>query len=170
MSEDRPERVIRTGRLTAEEAAREREIRRNVQQEFPPARPSLHSDSDSQVVEKRLQYRLRTLFLATGAAALFLGVIMQCGYYYAVTLALLAGICLALSRCRVAGIALIVGAALGFLWLRGKAFQDRGVSNPAADFYRTTALDWPDSADVLSWSDTFIENTSVVWWFGPKVS
>ena len=35
------ERVMRTRRLTPEEVARDREIRRRVEEEFPPARPSL---------------------------------------------------------------------------------------------------------------------------------
>ncbi len=40
MTPKKLERVIRTRRLTPEEAARDREIRRKVEEEFPPLRPS----------------------------------------------------------------------------------------------------------------------------------
>lgn len=40
MAEKKFERVIRTRRLTPEEVARDQEIRRKVEEEFPPARPS----------------------------------------------------------------------------------------------------------------------------------
>ncbi len=40
MAEKKIERMVRTRRLTAEEAARDNAIRRQVVKEFPPARPS----------------------------------------------------------------------------------------------------------------------------------
>ena len=40
MVERKLQRVIRTCKLTAQEAARDEQIRRKVQEEFPPARPS----------------------------------------------------------------------------------------------------------------------------------
>lgn len=39
MDEENLQRVIRSRNLTREEAARDEEIRRKVQQEFPPVRP-----------------------------------------------------------------------------------------------------------------------------------
>ena len=39
MDEENLQRVIRSRNLTREEAARDEEIRRKVQQEFPPGRP-----------------------------------------------------------------------------------------------------------------------------------
>ena len=39
MAERKIERVIRTRRLTPEEAARDERIRRQVEEEFPPAQP-----------------------------------------------------------------------------------------------------------------------------------
>jgi hypothetical protein len=41
------ERVIRTCRLTPEEAAKDEEIRRRVGEEFPPARAAHHADPGS---------------------------------------------------------------------------------------------------------------------------
>ena len=38
MAKEKLKRVVRSGNLSPEEAARDREIRRQVQQEFPPAR------------------------------------------------------------------------------------------------------------------------------------
>lgn len=40
MVEKKFERVMRTRRLTPEEVARDQEIRRKIEEEFPPARPS----------------------------------------------------------------------------------------------------------------------------------
>lgn len=45
MSQRRFERIIRDRRLTPEEAARDEEIRRKVQEEFPPATPSSQTGS-----------------------------------------------------------------------------------------------------------------------------
>jgi hypothetical protein len=42
MAERKVERVIRTRRLTPEEIAKDDEIRRRVEEEFPPAPPSCH--------------------------------------------------------------------------------------------------------------------------------
>jgi hypothetical protein len=39
MAAQKFERVMRTRKLTPEEVARDREIRRKVEKEFPPARP-----------------------------------------------------------------------------------------------------------------------------------
>ena len=47
MTKRKIERVIRTRRLTPEEAARDEEIRRRVGEEFPPARASRHTDPGS---------------------------------------------------------------------------------------------------------------------------
>jgi hypothetical protein len=41
MAEKKFERVMRTRRLTPEEVARDQEIRRKAEEEFPPARPSI---------------------------------------------------------------------------------------------------------------------------------
>jgi len=47
MGDEKPKRIIRSGKLTPEEAVRDEEIRRNVQQEFPPARPAASSAVNS---------------------------------------------------------------------------------------------------------------------------
>ena len=43
MTEKKVERVIRNRRLTPEEVARDEDIRRRVEEEFPPAPPSHHA-------------------------------------------------------------------------------------------------------------------------------
>lgn len=43
MASKKLHRVTRTRQLTPEEVSRDEEIRRNVEAEFPPARPSQHS-------------------------------------------------------------------------------------------------------------------------------
>ena len=40
MAKRKIERVMRTGRLTPEEIARDNDVRRKVEEEFPPARPA----------------------------------------------------------------------------------------------------------------------------------
>jgi hypothetical protein len=47
MGEEEPKRVIRTRHLSSEEVARDEEIRRKVQEEFPPARPMSPPAPDS---------------------------------------------------------------------------------------------------------------------------
>ena len=47
MTERKIERVIRTRRLTPAEVARDDTIRRQLEQEFPPARASRHADPGS---------------------------------------------------------------------------------------------------------------------------
>jgi len=47
MAEKRIERVVRTRRLTPEEAARDEQVRRAVEAEFPPAPPSRRSSPGS---------------------------------------------------------------------------------------------------------------------------
>jgi hypothetical protein len=45
MNDKKLERVFRSGKLTTEEVARDEEIRRQVEQEFPPAQMSSHVGS-----------------------------------------------------------------------------------------------------------------------------
>ncbi len=47
MAKRKIERVIRSSRLTPEEVAKDTEIRRRVEQEFPPARPGTRAVSGS---------------------------------------------------------------------------------------------------------------------------
>jgi transcriptional regulator with XRE-family HTH domain len=54
MTERKIERVIRTRRLTPEEVARDADIRRRVEEEFPPAPPSRHAAPGSLSEDLRL--------------------------------------------------------------------------------------------------------------------
>lgn len=109
------------------------------------------------MAEQRLQFRLRTLFLATAEVAVSLGVISELGCCLGVALALLAGMLLTSLGYRAVGIASIGAAAVGFVWLGVRGPQPRGVSNPGADFTRATGLDWPDSARVVAAEDTHVD-------------
>lgn len=57
MTERKVERVIRTRRLTPEEIARDDAIRRQVEQEFPPAPPSHHAAPGSLSEDLRVAIR-----------------------------------------------------------------------------------------------------------------
>ena len=60
----RLERVIRTRRLTPEEVAKDREMRRKVQEEFPPAGPSRHAGphSFSEALRKGIQESGKSIY------------------------------------------------------------------------------------------------------------
>ncbi len=56
MSEERLKRIVRSGNLSPEEVARDEEIRRQVQQEFPPARSlSPPADSISETLKRAIR-------------------------------------------------------------------------------------------------------------------
>ncbi len=57
MTERKVERVIRRRRLTPEEVARDQDIRRRVEGEFPPALPSHHAAPGSLSEDLRLAIR-----------------------------------------------------------------------------------------------------------------
>ena len=57
MTEKRTERVIRTRRLTPEEVARDEDIRRRVEEEFPPAQLPHHAAPGSLSEDLRLAIR-----------------------------------------------------------------------------------------------------------------
>jgi len=57
MAKRQLQRVFRTERRTAEEVARDKEIRRKVQQEFPPARPVSPPAPDS--LSEALRHAIR---------------------------------------------------------------------------------------------------------------
>ena len=57
------ERVFRTERVSAEQAARDAEVRRQVQAEFPPAKPSGHTSGRlSQALKDALRASDKSLY------------------------------------------------------------------------------------------------------------
>lgn len=58
------ERVMRERKLTPEEAARDREIRRKVEEEFPPAESSLHAGPSplSQALKRAIQQSGKSVY------------------------------------------------------------------------------------------------------------
>lgn len=55
MSQKRLNRIVRTGKLTPEQVARDQEIRRKVLAEFPPLQQQPVSDSLSESLKKAIQ-------------------------------------------------------------------------------------------------------------------
>lgn len=57
MGEEKLKRTLRSGHLSAEEAARDEELRRKVQEEFPPARSGAlpAADSISEALKKAIR-------------------------------------------------------------------------------------------------------------------
>ena len=62
MGKKKLKRVMRTGKLTPQQVARDREIRGKVQQEFPPAAQPTISDSLSQALKKAVQGSDKTVY------------------------------------------------------------------------------------------------------------
>lgn len=79
MGKEKIKRVIRSGNLTAEEAARDEQIRRQVEEEFPPAHP--HSppvaDSISETLKRAIEASGRSVDEIARDAGVSRNMVMQ---------------------------------------------------------------------------------------------
>lgn len=62
MAKKKRKRVVRSGRLSAEHAARDREVRRKIQDEFPPAPEQPIPNSLSEALKRAIQESEMTVY------------------------------------------------------------------------------------------------------------
>ena len=62
MAKKKPKRVVRAGRLSAEQVARDREVRRKIQDEFPPVPEEPIPNSLSEALKRAIQESEMTVY------------------------------------------------------------------------------------------------------------
>ena len=62
MAKKKPKRVMRSGRLSAEQVARDREVRRKIQDEFPPVPEEPIPNSLSEALKRAIQESEMTVY------------------------------------------------------------------------------------------------------------
>lgn len=79
MGEDKLKRTFRSGHLSAEEVSRDRQLRRSLEDEFPPARPPSPPlpDSISETLKRAISESDRPVDEISGAAGVSQNMIAQ---------------------------------------------------------------------------------------------